>query len=173
MHIGSDFIGKPIFTVDKGKKIGIVKDIYFDWALESLKGVFLGLEGLLRQKTRFIDAGDIVELGHDALLVDRADVKQVGDGNGAYRDWLRRQRVIGRPITTSGGTLIGSVGDVYLSSSGAVRAVALAKVQFKSPVASAGYVMRDVVLDVGDDDVPMKVNLAKAERHFHDLFQAV
>ena len=31
----------------------------------------------------------------------------------------------------------------------------------------------DETLDVGDVDVPMKVNLAKAERHFHDLFQAV
>ena len=36
-----------------------------------------------------------------------------------------------------------------------------------------GDLVRDVVLDVGDVDVPMKVNLAKAERHFHDLFQAV
>lgn len=173
MHIGSDFIGKPIFTVDSGNKIGIVKDIYFDWALESLIGIFLGLEGLLRQKTRFIDARDIVELGHDAILVGRSGALQVGNGNDAYRGWLNRRRLIGRPIARSGGTRIGSVADVYLNSSGAVRAVALAKVQFKSPVASAGFFMRDVVLDVGDDDIPMIIDLARAERQSHDLLQAV
>ena len=173
MRTCTDIIGKPIISVDNGFNLGTVKDVYFDQTLERLAGVFLGSEGLLKRKAVFINAQNIVLLGHDAVLVNRSDVVQDSESSDAYQEWVRRERVIGRTIKTSGGTLIGSIGDVYLNFSGEIRALVLTRVQIDSPVASVGLIARDAVLDPGDDDISMIVDLAKAEQQSSEALKAV
>ena len=173
MRTCTDFIGKQIISVDNGINLGTVKDLFFDQALETVSGIFLRSEGLIKRKSLFIDAQNIVLLGQDVILVDHSDVIQNSENNDAHLQWVRRERVIGRTIKTSGGTLIGAVGDIFLSSSGDIRALALTKIQLDSPVATAGFIMRDVVLDVGDDDTPMIVDLARAEQQSREALQAV
>jgi uncharacterized protein YrrD len=168
MRLGSEFIGKPIISMDNGRNVGSVKDLYFDQSLEALAGIFLGSEGLIKRISRFIDARDVVVLGQDAILVSRSEVTMDSETSVAYSDWLRREPLAGRTIKTSGGTLIGSIGDVYLAFSGEVRALALAKVQIEGPVSSAGYIVRSAVLEVGDDEGFMIVDLSKAEQHGGD-----
>lgn len=173
MRTCTDIIGKPIISVDNGIKLGNVKDVYFDQTLEKMAGIFLRSEGLFKRKTHFIDAQNIVLLGQDAILVNRSDVIQVSENSEVHQEWVRRERVIGRTIKTSGGTLIGTIGDVYLNSSGEIRALVLTRVQIDSPVASVGLIARDAVLDPGDDDISMIVDLAKAEQQSSDALQAV
>ena len=169
MRMCSDVIGKPIITVDNGTNLGIATDLYFDQTLESVAGIFLGSQGMLRKKNGFVDARDIVLLGNDAILVCRSDARQGTESNAASRSWVRRKRVLGRPLTTSGGTFIGSVGGIYLDPNCEVRAFALARVQIAGPIATVGFIMRDAVLDAGDDDIPMRINLAKAEQQSSEL----
>ena len=173
MRTCTDIIGKPIISVDNGINLGTAKDVYFDQRLERLAGIFLRSEGLLKRKIHFVDAQNIVLLGHDAVLVNRSDVVQASESSDVYQEWIRRERVIGRTIKTSGGTLIGSIGDIYLSLSGEVRAVVLIRVQIESPVASVGLIARDAVLDPGGDDVSMIVDLAKAEQQSSEALKAV
>jgi uncharacterized protein YrrD len=173
MRTSTDFIGKPIISVDNGINLGTVKDLYFDQGLEKLAGIFLKSEGLIKRKAHFIDARNIVLLGQDAVLVDRSDAIQDSDSSNAHRDWVRRERVAGRAIKTSGGTLIGSIGDLYLNAAGEIRALLLTKIQIESPVATVGLIARDAVLDPGDDDIPVIVDLAKAEQHSSEALQAV
>lgn len=173
MRTCTDIIGKPIISVDNGTNIGVVKDLYFNQSLNALAGIFLGSEGLIKRKTLFVDAKDIVVLGVDAILVSRADATENSETSMAHKEWVRRDRLIGRAIKTAGETLVGTVGDVCLGSLGQVRALALAKVQIESPVASAGLIMRDALLNVGDDDNSMVVDLAIAERQSSDsLYKA-
>jgi uncharacterized protein YrrD len=70
MRTCTDIIGKPIISVDNGINLGTVKDVYFDQRLERLAGIFLRSEGLLKRKIHFVDAQNIVLLGHDAVLVN-------------------------------------------------------------------------------------------------------
>lgn len=168
MRTCTDIIGKPIISVDNGTNVGVVKDLYFNQSLNALAGIFLGSEGLIKRKTRFIDAKDVVVLGTDAILISRADATEDSESSIVHKEWVRRERLIGRAIKTAGETLVGSVGDIYLGSLGQVKALALAKVQIESPVASAGLIMRDALLEVGDDDTSMIVDLAIAERQSRD-----
>ena len=168
MRTCTGIIGKPIISVDNGTNIGVVKDLFFNQSLNALAGIFLGSEGLIKRKTRFIDAKDIVVLGIDAILVSRADVTEDSETSNAHEGWLQRERLIGRTIETAGETVVGSVGDVYLGSMGQVKALALSKVQIDSPVAAAGLVTREAVLDAGSDDASIIVDLAIAERQSSD-----
>ena len=164
MRISKDIIGMPLISVDEGVNLGVVKDIYFNIALNALAGVYLGSDGLIKRKSRFIDAKDVILLGEDVVLVRRTDASEISETNVANEEWIRRSQLIGREIQTAGNTLIGSIGDIYLGPMGQVRALALAKAQIESPVASAGLIMRDAILEIGEGDSPIIVDLSVAER---------
>lgn len=164
MRISTDIIGKPLISVDKGVNLGVIKDLYFNITLNALAGFFLGSDGLIRRKNRFIDAKDVVLLGEDVVLVRRTDASEISETKVANVEWIRRSQLIGREIQTSGNTLIGSIGDIYLGPMGQVKALALAKAQIESPVASAGLIMRDAILEIGEGDSPIIVDLSVAER---------
>ena len=171
MRSSLEIIGKPLISVDNGKKLGTVKDLYFNTLLNALSGIYLGSEGLVKRRRRFIDAKHIVTLGIDTVLVSREDSVEDSDTSLAHKEWVQREELIGRAIETSGGTRIGVIGDVFVGSLGQVKAIALSKVQIDSPVAEAGHILCDAVLDVGGDDSPMIVDLSIAERQSIDRDQ--
>ena len=48
MSLGQDLINKPIYTLDEGKLLGKVQDLYLDDSLDVVLGIFLGAQGLVR-----------------------------------------------------------------------------------------------------------------------------
>lgn len=164
MRKSSDLLNKPVVSMDNGTLLGAVKDVYFDPNLEVISGLHLGSEGLIKRKYLFIEASEIVLLGQDVILVRRADAVQDSETNVAYRDWQRREVLLGRSIETSGGTVVAALGDIILGSQGEVSAVALTKAQIDSPVAEAGYIKRDAVIKAGGEEPVIVVDLAKAEQ---------
>ncbi|MCA9990375.1 MAG: PRC-barrel domain-containing protein, partial [Anaerolineales bacterium] len=50
MRQSKDLIGKPVITLDEGRFLGNVKDVFLDKDLEWLAGIHLGREGLIRRK---------------------------------------------------------------------------------------------------------------------------
>jgi uncharacterized protein YrrD len=163
MSLGKELLNKPIFTIDEGKQIGKVQDLYLDDSLEVVLGLFVGSQGLVRRKSELIRSGDVVVFGVDAVLVRSDDVITDDSVLPAAKSWVRREKVIGREVDTPGGTRLGLVGDVIVDATGRVTGLALSKAFVEGPLAEKRVIDRSVIIDTGHQDGRMTVDLHKLE----------
>ena len=170
MFLGKDIIGIPVITVNDGRSIGRVKDLYLSTDCQTVAGVFLGTEGIFSRKSFLVGSEDITTIGQDAVLVTHADVIHE-EGNLAEKaePWLRRDELQGRPVDTSGGTKVGKIGDVLIDGEGNVLGFTLGNVYVTGPVADNRSVSIDTVLDVGQEDGAMTIDLRRAEEQVLSL----
>lgn len=169
MRQGKDLINKPIYSIDEGRLLGKVQDLYVDESLEAILGLFLGSQGLVRRKSELVRAADIVVLGADAVLVKNA--ASVTDDNAvpAAKGWLRREKLAGREIDTPGGTRLGVLGDISFDDTGRVSGFMLSKTYVAGPLAEKRYVDRTAIVDTGQEDGRMTVDLPKLEALLGDM----
>ncbi len=163
MRLGKDLINKPIYSIDQGKLLGKVQDLYVDTNFEIVLGLFLGTQGLVRRKAELIRAGDVVVLGADAVLVRSGDVVTDDSVLTAAKEWARRDKLLGREADTPGGTRLGVIGDVIVDPNGAITGFALSRAYVEGPLAEKRVISRSVVIDTGQEDGRMTVDLAKLE----------
>lgn len=168
MRLGKDLVNKPIYSVDQGKLLGKVHDLYLDSNFEVVLGLFLGTQGLVRRKAELIRAGDVVVLGSDAVLVRSGDVITDDSLLPAAKGWARREKVIGREADTPGGTRLGVIGDVIVDPNGSITGFALSKAYVEGPLAEKRVISRSVIIDTGQEDGRMTVDLAKLEASLMD-----
>mgnify|MGYP001029468416 CR=1 FL=1 len=163
MRLGKDLIGKQIITISDGRHVGKVKDIYLDRNLYWMTGIHLGREGFIRRKDNLIPRDSVVVFGIDAILIK--DAAAVTDSNETdISDWIRLNEVDGREVDTPGGTKLANVGDVILDTEGKIIGFSLAKVTVDGPIAENRSIGRDVVIDNGNEDGVMTIDLVKAEQ---------
>ncbi len=164
MRLGKDLIGKSIISVTDGRLLGVVKDLYINDQLYWLTGIHIGTEGILKRKTRLIPRDSVVVFGIDAILVKNADViiedKEVPEAEA----WLRLSKLKGRGVDTPGGTKVGAIGDIILGEEGHITGFALAKVYVEGPIAEQGSLPREALIDTGNDDGVMTIDLPKVEQ---------
>ncbi len=158
--LGKELVGNPIVSIDDGHILGHVKDIYVDKPLHTVEGVYLGSEGILNRQPHFISRDKITTIGQDTVLVSSSQVVQEGE---AAPHWLRRDDLTGRQVDTPGGTRIGLVDDVIIDERGDIVGVALGRVYVEGPVARNRAIKRTAVLDTGQDDGAMTIELSRAE----------
>lgn len=163
MRLGKDLINKPIYTLDEGKLLGKVQDLYVDDALEVILGIYLGAQGLVRRRSQLIRSGDVSVFGVDAILVKSADVVTDDNELAAAKEWLRRDKLAGRDVDTPGGTRLGQLGDVVVDATGRITGFAMWKVFVEGPLAEKRVIDRGAVLDTGHVDGRMTVDLARLE----------
>ncbi|HEY1409092.1 MAG TPA: PRC-barrel domain-containing protein [Promineifilum sp.] len=163
MRLGKELLNKPIYTIDEGRMIGKVQDLFIDDSLEVVLGVFLGSQGLVRRKSQLIRSGDIVIYGVDAVLVANGGVITDDSALPAAKEWLRREKLIGREADTPGGTRLGVLGDVTVDATGRITGFAMSRVYVEGPLSEKRFVARSVVLDTGSQDGRMTVDLARLE----------
>jgi uncharacterized protein YrrD len=163
MRLGKDLINKPIYTLDEGRLLGKVQDLYLDDSLEVVLGIFLGAQGLVRRRSQLIRSGDVSVYGVDAILVKNAGVVTDDTELAAAKEWLRRDKLAGRDVDTPGGTRLGQLGDVIVDATGRVTGFAMWKVFVEGPLAEKRVVDRGAVLDTGAVDGRMTVDLARLE----------
>ena len=163
MHSAKFYIGKPVISVTDGRRLGTVKDLYLDSDLTTVVGVYLGSEGLLSRRQHCIARASVTVFGIDAILVAHSDV--VADAAPACEagTWLRRDRLPGRPVSTPGGTRVGTVDDVILDEETRVVGVQLDRVFVEGPVSDNRAIVRAAVTDVGNEGA-MIIDLSMAER---------
>ncbi len=164
MRLGKDLAGKPIISVTDGRIIGNVKDIYVNMDLTWLTGIFLGQEGLIKRKSLLIPREDVAVFGIDAILVKRTEAITSDREQEESDEWLRLSKLRGRQVDTPGGTKVGTIGDIILGESGQITGFALAKAFVEGPVAELGTIPRDAMVDAGEEDGIMTVDLTKAEQ---------
>lgn len=164
MRLSRDFDGKTIVSVSDGRILGKTKDVYLDPDLRQMTGFHIGREGLIKRKTILIQQADIVLLGIDVILVKDSDVLTDDQTVPEAKLWLRQDDLDGRQVVTPGGTKLGIVGDVVIGDDGVVNEIALSRVLVEGPLAEKRNIPRDAVLDVGNEDEPMTVDLAMMEK---------
>ncbi|MBP6015790.1 MAG: PRC-barrel domain-containing protein [Candidatus Promineofilum sp.] len=169
MRLGKDLINKPIYSIDEGKLLGKVQDLYLDSAFEVVLGLYVGSQGLVRRKSELIRAGDVVVLGDDAVLVRAGDVITDDSVLSEAKNWMRREKLIGREADTPGGTRLGMVGDVIVDRAGRISGFALSKAYVEGPLAEKRVISRTVITDTGQEDGRMTVDLAKLEASLMDI----
>lgn len=165
MQMGQDIIGKTVISLDTGKTLGQVKDLYFDASVKNLVALYLGHEGLLSRKTRVIRFSQIAVLGEDVILVKSAESveeKNLIDGADA---WVSRSELHGRKVTTTGRTPIGRIDDLTMGDNGMVMDFTLIWTQIGGPIGESHLLARSAVTDPGNDIDVMQVDLAVAEQY--------
>jgi|CXWJ01.1.fsa_nt_gi uncharacterized protein YrrD len=168
MRLGKDLINKPIYSIDEGKLLGKVQDIYVDPNFEVLLGLFLGSQGLVRRKSELIHAGDVVVYGPDAVLVKNSNVITDDSALPAAKGWMRRDKLAGREADTPGGTRLGMIGDVIVDPHGSITGFALSRAYVEGPLAEKRVISRSVIIDTGQEDGRMTVDLARLEASLLD-----
>ncbi len=163
MRLGKELTGKPIISVTDGRFLGNVKDLYLDEELTYITGIYLGSEGLLKRTHNLIDREAVIVFGIDAILVKEADVITNEKEHPAAETWLRFDKLRGREIDTPGGTKVGTIGDILIGSEGEITGFSLAKVFVEGPIATQGRIPRSGLIDTGNVDKVMTIDLPKVE----------
>ncbi len=162
MRLGKDIIGKWIVTTNEGRQLGKVKDLLLDADLSQLNGIYITREGMIRRKTVYIPRESVVVYGVDAVLIESSE--SVTDSRTNPIDgWVRLTEIIGRPIDTPGGTKLATLGDMILNAEGKITGFSLAKVSVTGPIADNRAIARPAIVDTGNEDGTMTIDLAKAE----------
>lgn len=163
-RLGKDFVNKAVLSMDEGRMLGRIQDLYLDATLERVLGLYMGSEGLFKRKSLLIPREAVVVLGIDAVLVSSSDVFTDDQALPAAKEWFRRDKLVGREVDTPGGTRLGLVGDVVVEDNGAISAFALSKVYVEGPLAESRLVERTTVIDTGQEDGRMNVDLTALEQ---------
>ena len=163
MRLGKDLTGKSIISVTDGRLLGSVKDVYVNNDLYWLTGVYLGSEGLLKRKSLIIIRENVVVFGIDAILVKNAEVLTDDKALDETADWIRLDKLRGREIDTPGGTKVGTIGDIILSEEGHITGFTLGRVFVEGPIAEKGTIPREALIDTGNIDGAMTIDLPKVE----------
>lgn len=164
MRLSKDLIDKPVVAMSDGRIIGTVKDIYLTPDLDALAGIHLGKEGFLRRKSLLIPAAAVAVFGIDVVLVQHSDVLSDDHQLKDAASWVRLDKLQGREVDTPGGTKVGVIGDVALDEAGRVSGFALSRVYVSGPIAEQRVVYRTAVIDNGNADGVMTIDIARAEK---------
>lgn len=163
MRLGKELTNTIILTLDEGRLLGRIQDLYLDDNLETVLGVYLGSQGLIRRKSELIRSEDVSLYGLDAILVKNATVVTDDSQFATAKNWMRREKLIGRQVDTPGGTRLGVIGDVVVDSNGSITGFALSKTFVEGPLADKRFIYRAAIVDTGSVDGGMTVDLPKLE----------
>lgn len=164
MRYSKELIGKPIVTIDEGRFIGNVRDVYLSADLRWLAGIHLGKEGIIKRKSLVIPRGSIAIFGVDAILAKNANVITNDRDNENIKEWHLLNKVQGREVDTPGGTRLGIIGDAILDGEAKVVGFLLSRVFVEGPIAEHRTILKDAILDYGLEDGVMTIDLAKVEQ---------
>lgn len=165
MKLGRNLLKKPLISVSRGSQLGYVEDLYLGTKLDEVVALYLGSEGILRRSASLALMSDVELLGEDVVLVRDNDVVQELKDVAQVALWTRLSNLRGREVDTTGGTRIGTIGDVIINTEGEVLGYALDRVSVKGPLSQRGAIPLDAVVDLGHDDGVMTIDLPKAEQH--------
>jgi uncharacterized protein YrrD len=156
-------LNKPLISLNDGKKIGEIKDLYFDETLEKIAAVYLGAEGLINKKHFALDRAHVTVMGVDAWLVTSSELAVPAEMLPEADRLILYSVVRGREISTEGGTKIGAVDDVLIDDDGDVVGFTLTKLVVQGPLAERKTIARSVISTIGGTTSAMTTDLGKAE----------
>lgn len=167
MRLSKDLVSKSVVSIDEGRVVGQVKDVYFSADLSRMVGIFLGKEGLIRRKSLLIPVDAVVVFGIDAVLIKTASALTDNKMLTEAEQWIRLHDLEGRDVDTPGGTRVGTIGDVILDEEGKISAFYLSRVLVEGPLAEKKQIDRRAMIDSGQADGILTIDLPRAENPDH------
>ena len=151
-------IGKPVYSVDQGQRLGKVSDAYFDPDFQQLTAIVLasddGLVGKAWQRLtkardeRLVTTDKVHVFGVDALLLPSADVLVKAAGGQSLPDHIQWGSIRGRMLMGQDMKLA-TVGDVQVDDSLNVVGITLSKVLVDGKLKSVDMVPRTAITHHG------------------------
>ncbi len=111
MQKAQDVIGLPVLDTSSGKRIGNVKDIFFQ-ADGEIMGLSVEAQGLF-SKVLFLSFEHIGAIGHDAVTVGTDRFLSTLDLEAVYGLYTGKKSYKGLPIIATNGNELGHIEDVY------------------------------------------------------------
>ena len=145
MLTGTDLIGKPVFGITDGRKIGEVKDLYLDQNLKKVLYIKIGQVGLLGRKAQLIRREDVMVFGIDSILTRSSDV--VIENGKEIKNVIQREYLRGREVLTVSDTRVGKIQDIFLDDELHVIGFELGRIFVEGPIAERGASAREAGLD--------------------------
>lgn len=162
MAAGKQILNKQLIALADGKKLGEIKDLYFDDKMQKIVAVYLGSEGLLNKKHFAFERANVQVMGIDAWLVTSSEAVAAETLPDADR-LIQYSDVRGREIVTEGGTKVATVDDVLFDAAGDIVGFALTKIVAQGPLAERKTIARATISTIGSSTSAMTTDLAKAE----------
>ncbi len=154
---------KLVISLSDGKKLGEIEDLYLDPDLREVVGLYLGSEGLIKRKDKFLPRAAVQLTGMDAWLVADSGSVTTTDKIPEISTLTLIENLRGREVQTTGGTKLGIIDEVLLDADLLVLGFGLGKVFIQGPLAEKKFIVRSSVSDLGGPETPMIADLSLAE----------
>lgn len=118
MRLFSSMIGKQILSLDQGRRIGTVCDLYLDTEEYAVAAIFLGYDNLFGGNAGLIEEGHVVVFGRDAILTVGDEIEVIANTPTVLppgRKWIRGYQLVGRELQSVRERPLGRVVDLVFS----------------------------------------------------------
>lgn len=103
-----DLIRIPVLDQHTGERLGWVKDLLFDEKDNTVKGIIVEKDALLKSQQEIIAREDVLSFGKESLVVENTPQ---ADLNGTC--WSEK---VGSKVFNGNGEIKGTVGDVFVDN---------------------------------------------------------
>lgn len=111
----SSILGMPVYTLDRGRCLGSVKDVVYDSNNGRLIGVTIEEPGFFSPERRVLLFEDIQSIGRDAIMIEKRDaLRRTERVPEVHRAVERRHSIKGKMLITESGNKLGSISDAYI-----------------------------------------------------------
>jgi len=164
----TSFIGMPIYTLEKGKRIGTVKDVVYDGENSKLIALTLEEPGLISPERRVLAFDKIDSVGRDAIMVESENVLIAGKDYPEEKRLLsQKSSVLGKKVITHSGSTLGNISDIVIDEeTGKAVSFEVSGGITRDIGSGRNYVAASEVIKVGEDAVivPDNVEVLFAEQ---------
>lgn len=113
----SSITGMPIYTLDRGKCIGSVKDIVYDGEHSRLVALTVEEPGIISPERRVLPFDQVRSIGRDAVMVENEGVmKAEKDVPELASVVAHKGTVTDKRVITESGNILGSIGDILIDT---------------------------------------------------------
>ena len=102
-------VGRAVLSLASGNKLGAVRDVFVD----AINGVITGLSVETADGEAALSYQDVHSFGHDAIMARGDRLQSTDDLN--FIDHPNARELIGTSIITAGGSLLGSIANVFVT----------------------------------------------------------
>lgn len=106
----SRLIGLPVVSLERGAKIGIIKEVWISRDLLRLEGFTVELKRLF-SSPRFLRFADLFSLANASLTV--RDETEMRPSTRSTAERIKFQAVVSSVVRTRDGNVVGSLSDLY------------------------------------------------------------
>ena len=121
MRLGKRLLGMDVFVLSTGRNLGQVQDLIFSVSSSKLMALLVTAKGLVDGEGKplefVIKLDDVHRVGSDAVIIgDLTVLRRMDEILSMGGTWSQTPDIVGLPVITTGGTLLGTLDDVLVDT---------------------------------------------------------